>query len=598
MDRPIHFRGIRNSLIFLVLLMIFLSMVGLVVYVIWQQRRESRQQAQQMALRIARLAAWQQEKLITGAHHLLMALAALPEVRERKTAKCNQLFAGVGKNFPYYTAVGAATPEGNIFCSSLSNSSPRQPSIIDRGYFQEALNERRLSIGHVLVGRMSGKPNIPIAYPSIDSNGRVEAVVFVGLDLTWLNTVAAMIQLPPQAGLIALDEKGNVFVRYTEEQNAPDSLTANLSLVKTILEKQEGFTEADGPDGVRRLFGFTTLRRSSESAALFVAVGIPQKVAFATSMHMLYGSLVIFLIASLLAAAATWLAAHLLVRRKLEELLATARKLGDGELNETSGWMPQVANTAGQFEQVIDEMRAALEKATARQADFAAMIAHDLRNPLQTIHGAVSLLRHAGERNRNEQVFIDMIRCGCEELTQTLNEFLDFSKYKAGYLQLTKEEVNLYDFFDQLKTRYSWRAQQKHLSLVVEIEPGIGSIAADRQKLHQLLDNLLSNALKFTPADGEIRMGTQSSQGGIELWVKDTGVGIDVSEIKTLFSRYGQTVSSRWSSSKGTGLGLLICKMIAEAHGGQITVQSELGKGTLFRVWFPRATAPYVATDT
>ena len=189
-----------------------------------------------------------------------MSLAELPEVRQRKADRCSQLFAGILKKFPYYTNVAAVTPQGDIFCSGLTNNSSI-PNIADREYFQEALKERRLGISHVLVGRMSGKPNITIAYPSFDPDGSVHAVVFVGLDLSWLNTIAAQAQLPPQATLLAIDDKGTVFVRYSEQKQWPSTLAVNPSLVKTILEQKEGFTEAEGPDGVRRLFGFTTLHQ-------------------------------------------------------------------------------------------------------------------------------------------------------------------------------------------------------------------------------------------------------------------------------------------------------------------------------------------------
>jgi signal transduction histidine kinase len=225
------------------------------------------------------------------------------------------------------------------------------------------------------------------------------------------------------------------------------------------------------------------------------------------------------------------------------------------------------------------------------------MIAHDFRNALNTILCAASLLPKPGEPKHNEQVFIDMIRHGCTELTQMLNEFLDFSKYKAGYLQLDKEEFDLCDFFSEVETQYLWQTKQKKILLRVELEPGIGSITADRKKLHQLLDNLLSNALKFTDEQGEIQIGARQITGGVELWVKDTGSGITLKETETLFSLYGQTASSQSSTEKGTGLGLLICKMIAEAHGGQISVESQVGVGTTFRVWLPRTATSYLATD-
>jgi signal transduction histidine kinase len=580
------------------MLIIFPSMIGIIFYALSEQRREARLQAQETALRVARLSAREQERLVTGAHHLLMSLAELPEVRQRKADRCSQLFAGILKKFPYYTNVAAVTPQGDIFCSGLTKHSSI-PNIADREYFQEALKERRLGISHVLVGRMSGKPNITIAYPSFDPDGPVHAVVFVGLDLSWLNTIAAQAQLPPQATLLAIDDKGTVFVRYSEQKQWPSTSAVNPSLVKTILEQKEGFTEAEGPDGVRRLFGFTTLHHSSKSGALFVSVGIPTEVAFANSQRIFYGSLVVLLVAALLAVAGTWLGAHLLIRRRLEKLIATARAFGDGEYNEAPWSAAELAKTTGQFDQVINEMRIALQKTSGRQADFAAMIAHDFRNALHTIHCGASLLAKPGQPKQNEEVFIDMIHHGSNELSQMLNEFLDFSKYRAGYLQLEKDQFDLYSLFNQLENQYIWRTQQKKIAFHVEVEPGVGSITADRKKLHQLLDNLLSNALKFTNEQGEIRIGARQVNGATELWVKDTGIGIAPTECNRLFSLYSQTASSRSSTEKGTGLGLLICKMIAEAHGGQISVESLEGVGTTFCVWLPRTdtiTSPPVHT--
>lgn len=594
---PVHFTKFRNSLVLLVTLIVFPSMIAIIFYGLSEQRREARLQAQETALRIARLSAREQERLITGAHHLLMTLAELPKIRQRQAAKCSQLFGGLLKKFPQYTNIGAVTPRGDVFCSGLPNHS-RASNIADREYFQEAVNERRLGISHLLVGRMSGKPNISIAYPSFDPDGAVHAVVFVGLDLSWLNTIAAQAQLPPQATLLAIDENGIVFVRYPEQKQGLDKPAVNPSLVRTIVEQKEGFTEAEGPDGVRRLFGFTTLHRFSKTGALFVSVGIPSEVAFANSTRIFYSSLMVLLFASLAAAVSTWLGTHFLLRRRIEKVIAVARALGDGEYHQAPRSAAELAQTAGQFDQVINEIRIALQKASGRQADFAAMIAHDFRNALQTIHYAAALLPKRGQPKQNEQFFINMIHHGCDELTQMLNEFLDFSKYKAGYLELEKEQFDLYDFFKQLENQYSWRTQQKKIDFCVEVEPEIGSISADRKKLHQLLDNLLSNALKFTNDHGEIRTGARKLSGEIELWVKDTGIGIAPTECNTLFSLYRQTASSRSSTEKGTGLGLLICKMIAEAHGGQISVQSQLGVGTTFHVRLPCAGTSYLPTGT
>ncbi len=113
-------------------------------------------------------------------------------------------------------------------------------------------------------------------------------------------------------------------------------------------------------------------------------------------------------------------------------------------------------------------------------------------------------------------------------------------------------------------------------------------IQAHPRRLDQVLNNLLSNALKFTAAGGRIEVGvSQENRGHVALWVKDTGVGVPREEIGTLFQKYKQTASGKSSEHKGTGLGLVICKMIVEAHGGQISVESEAEKGSTFTVTIP-----------
>jgi two-component system sensor histidine kinase VicK len=112
-------------------------------------------------------------------------------------------------------------------------------------------------------------------------------------------------------------------------------------------------------------------------------------------------------------------------------------------------------------------------------------------------------------------------------------------------------------------------------------------IHADRRRLEQVLNNLLSNALKFTPPGGEIECGACGSTGEVKIWIRDTGVGIPHEEISQLFEKYKQTTSGKTSIHKGTGLGLAICKMIVEAHRGRIWAESAEGKGTTFFFTLP-----------
>jgi signal transduction histidine kinase len=561
-------------------------MVILIFYTAWEERRTARLSAQQTALSVAQLVAVEQDRLIAATHQLLMTLAELREVREQRVAECNETFAKLMKRFPYYTNVAAATPSGEIFCSGLSGA--KMTSISDREYFQEAVRERRLAMSHVLFGRMSGKPNISIAYPSFDSGGPVHAVVFVGLDLGWLNSIAAKVQMPPESVILAIDENGTIFARYPDPEQWLGK-SAHDELVKTIIEQKEGTTESERPGGVRRLYGFTTLSRLGNHGALYVSVGIPNDVAFAASNRGFYRSLLVLGFLSILAAVATWVGAHVLVRRRLEHVIDVARSFGDSGLEQSRTSAPTVSKAgAGQYGEVVEEMWSSLQKVTSRQADFAAMIAHDLRNSIHTGGiAAALLLEHTGELTDNQRSLVKSIQDSYKELAEITNDFMDFSKFKAGYLNLERKDCDTPSLLGEIAHKYLPLAEQRKLRLKFSVAPTVGTVFGDRRKLEQVVGNLLMNAFKFTSEGGEITLSATRIAGGVEISVSDTGIGIAEDEVQLLFAPYRQTESARKSRHKGTGLGLLICKMIVEGHGGAIRVESGLNKGTVFYVWIP-----------
>jgi len=290
-----------------------------------------------------------------------------------------------------------------------------------------------------------------------------------------------------------------------------------------------------------------------------------------------------------LAAAGTWFGTHLLVRRRLDALVTAARELGDVEIQKTRSAAPELAKIpVGQYGEVVDEMWSSLQRVATRQADIAAMIAHDLRNPIQTTGLAAAMLLQSGERlTEEQQSLVKGIQASCDELARIIKDFMDFSKFRAGYLELDREEVDVPVLLQRTQQKYSPLARKRQLNLKTHVEFGIGTAYVDQQKMEQLIGNLISNAVKFTPTGGEIELGARKTNGGVEIWVGDTGMGIEHGELQQLFAKYQQTSSARKSSEEGTGLGLLICRMIAEGHGGRIWVDSEVNQRTIFHVWLP-----------
>ena len=163
------------------------------------------------------------------------------------------------------------------------------------------------------------------------------------------------------------------------------------------------------------------------------------------------------------------------------------------------------------------------------------------------------------------------------------NDVLDLSKLETGHIDIVTEDVDLGRLIRNIVDNYTVMAQDKKIRLWSSVDPALPQITADARRLDQVLSNLLSNAMKFTGEGGEVEVGGgREDSSEIKVWVRDTGVGIPSEELPELFQKYKQTTSGKTSQQKGTGLGLVICKMIAEAHGGRIWAESEEGKGTTF----------------
>lgn len=230
-----------------------------------------------------------------------------------------------------------------------------------------------------------------------------------------------------------------------------------------------------------------------------------------------------------------------------------------------------------------------LSKANRAISDFTAMIAHDLRSPLISVIGVSEMMKDGlfGAVNEEQNKWLGRVMENGRQLVEMIGDFLDVSKLEAGRISLTLEEVDLEKLLSTAFDNHYLVAQNKQIVLRKSVNPLTRLIPADARRLEQVVDNLLSNALKFTPAGGEIQLGSTGDESNAKVWVRDTGIGIAADEIGYLFEKYKQTTSGKTSAQKGTGLGLVICKMIVETHGGRIWVESAEGKGTTFAFTLP-----------
>ena len=224
------------------------------------------------------------------------------------------------------------------------------------------------------------------------------------------------------------------------------------------------------------------------------------------------------------------------------------------------------------------------------KADFTAMIVHDLRAPLTAIMSSAAIIEDGlvGPVNDEQKNWLLKISTGSRNLLNLINDFLDLSKIEAGRLELIRAEVDIEQLIRASLEDYIVLAREKKIVLSGRFEKPLSKINVDAARLGQVFTNLISNAIKFTAEGGTIELGAAQNEGETTVWVGDSGVGIPAHEIGDLFEKYRQTLSGKTSKQKGTGLGLVICKMIVESHGGKIWAESQEGKETTFFFTLPR----------
>lgn len=238
--------------------------------------------------------------------------------------------------------------------------------------------------------------------------------------------------------------------------------------------------------------------------------------------------------------------------------------------------------------QKLEQRNREVERASQLKNEFLASMSHELRTPLNAINGFAQLLgegRH-GELTEKQQRFVARISDGARHLLALINDILDLSKIEAGRVNLELQDFRVGRTVEHVLLSFRIVAESKKLNLNANVPPHL-KIRADETRFRQIVYNLLSNAVKFTREGGSISVTAQPRGAFLCLMVSDTGVGISSEEQETIFEKFYQAGATTKGIREGTGLGLAIAKRLVDVHGGRISVESEIGKGSRFLVELP-----------
>ena len=216
-------------------------------------------------------------------------------------------------------------------------------------------------------------------------------------------------------------------------------------------------------------------------------------------------------------------------------------------------------------------------------------MSHELRTPLNAIIGFSEVLveRMFGELNEKQDEYLRDIFSSGRHLLSLINDILDLAKIEAGRMELELGRFDLPAAMENALTLVKGRAATHAIVLHLEVDGRLGEFVGDERKIKQVLVNLVSNAVKFTPEGGRVEVRAAPANGGVEFAVSDTGIGIAPEDQEAIFEEFRQVGTDYAKKREGTGLGLSLTKRIVELHGGRIWVKSQVGQGSTFTFTLP-----------
>jgi two-component system sensor histidine kinase BaeS len=313
----------------------------------------------------------------------------------------------------------------------------------------------------------------------------------------------------------------------------------------------------------------------------YTFVGQPRELEFIdrTNRTLLFGALIGAVIALLLG---VFLSQTL--TRPIRELTRATHAVSEGDLSQQ---VPvRSDDELGELAQAFNRMSTQLSRSVNARKQMTADIAHELRTPLSLILGHAEAV-HDGVLPPSRENF-EIIREEAARLEHLVNDLRTLSLADAGELSIQPQTIEPGRLVQEVAALYQVQAQRKNIAFALDIAPNLPAIEVDPGRITQVLTNILENALRHTPENGQIVLGARQAGDRIELSVQDSGPGLKSEDMDRIFERFYRTDAARQRVDGGSGLGLAIARSIVQAHGGQVSAESEPGKGLKILISLPK----------
>ncbi len=281
-----------------------------------------------------------------------------------------------------------------------------------------------------------------------------------------------------------------------------------------------------------------------------------------------------------------------IMTKPIQKMTGAAERIGEGHLDTKIDINRK--DELGTLAEDLNKMARKLKELDEMKQDFISSITHEFRSPLNAmaIHFDLLFKGRLGKVNEKQKKSLTVLRNNAKRLEKFINDLLDISKIERGKMEIISENFNLIPVIEEIFSLYRVQGEEKNLNMEKKMPDKLPLVNADPDRTKQILSNLLNNAIKFTPKNGQVTVTARtSSPDFVKVSVEDTGMGIPKEQQKGIFSKFEQVkgIRKKIKGQKGTGLGLAIAKNIIEEQGGGIGLESEVDRGSVFHFTLPVA---------
>ena len=412
------------------------------------------------------------------------------------------------------------------------------------------------------------------------------------------------ITLPDRAVVTLVDQRYRVVYRSQTPESAIGMDLSNSEFLSALQNQNTGLVIVKSSiDGVERVYGLGRVGNTG----YIVMVGIPSAILYESAWRQLMGYAVVGLIVVFCTMTGALLIARS-IARPVRLLNFAAEEFGGGNFSaraptEGQGEMSRLGMNFNAMAERLEKREARLAELDRLKSEFVSTVSHELRTPLTTIKALTRLLMRDGLEETKRREYIETISVECDRQIDFVLNLLDLSRIEGGVLRVTHERVDVEDVISSVVKSEARSAEKRRHELRVESKPEVPPVCADPKELRRVLSNIVENAIKYTPDGGRIILSACKEDSHVVISVTDNGRGIPAEDMPILFDKFhrGRPAPHSAAMAEGTtnaefledadvsgvGLGLYLGRNVMERMGGRISVESEVGRGSTFKLHLP-----------